>query len=480
MKKLVLILSVLIMFSSCGIFKKPAKENDNADKSAVKTEKTISEKEKKKQKDKEFEKRRKEKAKEQKIANKEFEKKKKQEEKEKKRKEKEQDRLIKNSAKSERQRIKEERRKEKESLLSSQKLAEQEAKEKAKIEKELEKQEENRIKEEQRQEELLAKQEKKTAEDSIRDEQEQKKEELRKKIEQIETEKKKKEEEERKYFESLSTMDQIVYRMQHPEQAEEKEDKEEITENKKEFDINNYTDEDVIALSDKEKKRILASKDKKEGNFITRAYKKAFPKKVPRSEAYPKIYIEQPKSLLVLYPWNRSEYRQASEMAYTSCVKELSQKGYYLPSALVFMDEIKKDTLLSTQFVNIDKIKECKTLYNVDAVMLLTIYRVEKPWWSTNINVVAHYDLISTSTGDTLFTRHADFNYDSPMPLKTKNNDKLITEPEVSLYLGLFEQMQKYVLLDMPVGPYHENYGKDKNKRSQPKENKYKVNIKPS
>ncbi|MDY6380738.1 MAG: DUF799 family lipoprotein [Bacteroidales bacterium] len=479
MKKIIILLTVVIFLSSCSLFKKTAKDNEAKEVSSTKTEKVLSEKDKQRQRTKDLEKKRKEQIKEQKRANKEYEKKKKAEEKEKKKKEKEQDKLIKNSAKSERQRIKEERRKEKETLLSAQKLQEQEKKEQERIQKELDSQLEKQLREEEKQQELLEKQQKEL-EANAENEEERKKEELVKKLEKIEAEKKQKEEQEKKEFEALSTMDQIVYRMKHPKEDIDDNQKQENT-TKKEFDINNYTDEDLVTLTDEEKKKILSSKDeKKEGNIFKRTYKKLFPKKVPRSTAYNKLYNEHPKTVVVLYPWNRSDYSSASEMAYTSCVRELSSKGYYLPSALAFMDEIRKDSLLTTKNINLDRIKECKAKYGADMVLLLTIYRVEKPWWSTNINVVAHYDFISTATGDTLFSRHADFNYDTPMPTKTKKNDKLIKDAETSLYLGLFEQMQRYVLLDMPVGPYHEKYGQDGNKRSQPQEKKYKVNIKPS
>lgn len=479
MKKIVILLCIVLFLSSCGIFKKTAKEDSIIESSSTKTEKVVSQKDKQKQRTKELEKKRKEQIKEQKRANKEYEKKKREEEKAKKKKEKEQDKLIKNSAKSERQRIKEERRKEKETLLSSQKLQEQEKKEQERIQKELDSQLEKQLKEEKKQQELLEKQQKEL-ETNIENEEEKKKDELVKKLEKIEEEKKQREEQEKKEFESLSTMDQIVYRMKHPKEDTDNNKNQENT-TKKEFDINNYTDEDLVALTDEEKKRILSSKDeKKEGNIFKRTYRKVFPKKIPRSVAYSKLYQEKPKTVLVFYPWNRSEYSSANEMAYISCVKELTSKGYYVLPTLSFMDELKKDTFLTTKSTNQKMIKECKAKYDADMVLLLTIYRVEKPWWSSNINVVAHYDFISTTTGDTLFTRHADFNYDTPLPTKNKKNDKLIKDSETSLYLGLFEQMQRYVLLDMPFGPYHKRYGKDGNKRSQPQEKKYTVNIKPS
>ncbi|MDO5760063.1 MAG: DUF799 family lipoprotein, partial [Bacteroidota bacterium] len=371
---------------------------------------------------------------------------------------------------------KEERKREKESLLSSQKLAEQEIELQNKKQQELQEQERLEEKNRQEQEELLAKAQEQTQQEVEKQEQAQQEANLLEQERIKQEQERKAKEEEKKKFESLSTMEQIIYRMQHPEE-------ETVTEKITEAE-NTYTQSSdsnsIITLTDKEKKKIIASKDKQEGNIFKRTYRKVFPKKVPRSSVYASLYKEKPLTIMIAYPWNRSTYDKASEMAYTACVRELSEKGYYILPALSFMDELKKDTTKNTQYLTAERIQSFKEKYNVDAVLLTTIYRVEKLWWSTNINVVAHYDLISTQSLDTLFVRHADFNYDSPMPVKEKNNKKLLNDPEQMLYLGLFERMQKYVFLDLPAGPYHKEHEKDKNRNSQKQEVKYKVNIKPS
>lgn len=472
MRYILLIISFAILFTSCSIIRKDTnKQEDKQEQIATdkKADKPLTDKQKQRQREKEIQANRKKQLEENKKRDKEFAKKKKQEEKEKRRKEKEQDDIIKNAAKTERQRIKEERKKEKESLLSSQKLAEQEANALIKKQQELEAQEQQRLTDQQKQEELLANQEKEASKQAIKEQQEL----LKQEREKAEQEKKAKQEERKKKFESLSTMDQIIYRMQHPE--EEIEQEEEYTTSQEQT-----SDSVVTSLTDNEKKKIIALKDKEKDNFFKRTYRKVFPKKEVRSKAYSKMYNEKPLTIMVAYPWNRSEYKEASEMAYTGCVRELCEKGYYVLPALSFMDELKKDTTKNTKYLTLEQIKSFKKKYNADAVLLMTIYRAEKPWWSTNINVVTHYDLISTQSLDTLFIRHADFNYDSPMPVKEKNNKKLLNDSERMLYLGLFERMQKYVFLDLPAGPYHKDYQQDKKRKAESQEVKYKVTIKPS
>lgn len=471
MRYILLIISFAILFASCSIIRKDTnKQEDKQEQIATdkKADKPLTDKQKQRQREKEIQANRKKQLEENKKRDKEFAKKKKQEEKEKRRKEKEQDDIIKNATKTERQRIKEERKKEKESLLSSQKLAEQEANALIKKQQELEAQEQQRLTDQQKQEELLANQEKEASKQAMKEQQEL----LKQEREKAEQEKKAKQEERKKKFESLSTMDQIIYRMQHPEEEIEQE---EYTTSQEQT-----SDSVVTSLTDNEKKKIIALKDKEKDNFFKRTYRKVFPKKEVRSKAYSKMYNEKPLTIMVAYPWNRSEYKEASEMAYTGCVRELCEKGYYVLPALSFMDELKKDTTKNTKYLTLEQIKSFKEKYNADAVLLMTIYRAEKPWWSTNINVVTHYDLISTQSLDTLFVRHADFNYDSPMPVKEKNNKKLLNDPERMLYLGLFERMQKYVFLDLPAGPYHKDYQQDKKRKAESQEVKYKVTIKPS
>jgi hypothetical protein len=243
-------------------------------------------------------------------------------------------------------------------------------------------------------------------------------------------------------------------------------------------------DTTVTVLSKQEKKNIIEQSkkaDKKqEGNFFKRTFRKAFPKKVERDLTYSNIYKEKPKTIMIMYPWNRSKDENADEMLYVSATKELCGKGYYVLPATTTIMEYKQDTSFNSHYVKINDIKEYKSKYGVDAVLFVTIYRFEKPWWSTNVNVVADYNLISTQTLDTLFSRKADFNYDTPIPPKEKVDKTLVNDENQVHKLGVMEQMQRYVFLDLPIGPYNEKYLSDQKKFSHKKEMKYKVDVRPS
>lgn len=242
---------------------------------------------------------------------------------------------------------------------------------------------------------------------------------------------------------------------------------------------------DVSKMSEKEQKRYKKQLEKQlkqddELNFIEKTWYKVFPKKVERDITYPAMYVEKPKTILVVYPWNRSKEKNADEMFYTAICEELTLKGYYVLPVLPMLDEFKADTLFSSQYCNKEDNKKYQSKYGVDAVLYVTVYTIKKEWWTTNVNMNAQYDLISTKTNETLFSRHADFNYDSQMPTRKTNKKSLIEDEKENHYLGICQQMQRYVFVDMPIGPYHKDYLLDQKRFSHKKDMKYKVNVKPS
>jgi hypothetical protein len=246
-------------------------------------------------------------------------------------------------------------------------------------------------------------------------------------------------------------------------------------------------DTTVTKLSEKEQaaykkelERQLEEGEEAEPNWMERTWRKVFPKKVERDITYPEMYVEKPKTILVVYPWNRSKEKYADEMFYSAICEELQLKGYYVLPALPLLDEFKADTLFSSQYCKKEDSKKYLSKYGVDAVLYVTIYTIKKEWWTTNVNMNAQYDLISTKTNETLFSRHADFNYDSQMPTKKKNKKSLIEDEKENHYLGICQQMQRYAFLDLPIGPYHKDYLLDQKRFSHKKDMRYKVNVKPS
>ena len=249
----------------------------------------------------------------------------------------------------------------------------------------------------------------------------------------------------------------------------------------------NQADSNITLLDKKAQKKYKKELEKKHRqetgdtlNFFQKTWYKVFPKKVERDVSYAEVYKEKPKTIMVMYPWNRSKEQFADEMFYVSICKELIDKGYYVLPALPTLQDYKADTAFNSHYCKPSEAQTFAKSHGVDAVLYVTIYTVKKEWWTTNINMNAQYDLVSTKTGTVLFSRHADFNYDSQMPTKSKRNKDFVEDDKENHYLGVSEQMQQYVFSDLPIGPYHRDYLMDQKKFSHKKDMKYKVNIKPS
>ena len=218
----------------------------------------------------------------------------------------------------------------------------------------------------------------------------------------------------------------------------------------------------------------------KKSNFIKKTWNEMFPKHVDRDIPYANIYKEEPKNILILYPWNRSDYDKASDMLLIMASKELGKKGYYVYSAVSSMETHKNDSTFSSRYTKLSDIKNLGKKYGADAVMSVTVFRFDNPYWSSATKAVAHYTLISTKTLDTLFYRQVEFNYDTPIPPKEYHDKDMELDEEQVYDLGVMEQMQIYAFRDIPYGPYHKKYKKDRKKFSNEREVKYKINVRPS
>lgn len=246
-------------------------------------------------------------------------------------------------------------------------------------------------------------------------------------------------------------------------------------------------DTNILKVSKKELKQIKKEQDRLDkiarGDTLSIAKKfwyALFPKTIEREKNFPLMYKEKPKSILVLYPWNRSKRDDAGYIFLTNINKELSHRGYYTTSAINTFNTYKSDSLFTSQYIKHSKSIEIGKDYGVDAVLFVTIYSLNKNWWSTSVTSAADYFLISTKSLDTLFSRKTEFIYDTPIPSYKPNNKSDIfnmdKDTEVPFF-GLSYQMNKYVFIDLPFGPYHKKHLKDKKKFSHPRVINYKLNM---
>ncbi len=246
-------------------------------------------------------------------------------------------------------------------------------------------------------------------------------------------------------------------------------------------------EEEIMTIDKKELKKIKREQRKQEKiemgdtlNLGQKFWYALFPKTIERELSYPLIYKEKPRSILVLYPWNWSKREDAGDIFLINMTRELSLKGYYVPSVLKSFSDYKADTMFSAKYIKHSDAKALGEEYGVDAVLYSTIYSLNKNWWSTAITSSGEFFMISTKTEDTLFFRKTEFIYDTPKPAYKPSKKSEVFNMDMTRevpFFGLGHQMCKYVFIDIPFGPYHKKYMKDQKKFSHPQYIDFKINM---
>lgn len=229
-----------------------------------------------------------------------------------------------------------------------------------------------------------------------------------------------------------------------------------------------------------EKKKEMERQRKIEEGDTLSFWEKQFPKKTERHLTYPRVYKEKPRSILISYPWNRSNCSFGRELFYASLQKTLALRGYYIVPPLLMIDFF-KDTLNHTRHSKDQDLRSYKKNFNADAVLFVTIYRIEHEWWSSATKMNAEYLLRSTTTNDTLFFRKVDYTYDTPLPPRRFKKDKNALEisEEEQVLLNVCISMQEAALSDFPFGPYHTKHAKDSMFFSHRPFMRYNINTRP-
>ncbi len=188
----------------------------------------------------------------------------------------------------------------------------------------------------------------------------------------------------------------------------------------------------------------------------------------PRSLQYSKMYEEKPVSIVIMPPINQTNSAEAKDLFYTTLYMPLCEKGYYVFSPYLTMDLFQSESAYDSEiFLNGD-LHTFKSVLGADAAMFTII----KSWKRNNvlgkITVGVEYVLRSTETGETLY--HREGLITTSLSVNSGSSSLLSMAIDLAVTAVNTATTDKveagrvcntYVLSDMPVGKYDENYLKD-------------------
>lgn len=187
----------------------------------------------------------------------------------------------------------------------------------------------------------------------------------------------------------------------------------------------------------------------------------------PKSELYPSMYSEMPKSILVLPAINESTAADAPNLFSSTIAEPLANAGFYVLSTEVTQKFFLNEGLSrGEQFVSIP-VQKFSKLFGADAVLYVTITKWDTNYFvfGGNVTVGIKYLLKSTKTGNELWK------YQNELVLDTSGNNSgggllamLINAAittAVQDYVPIARKVNFISLSTIPFGRYHKVHGKD-------------------
>lgn len=193
---------------------------------------------------------------------------------------------------------------------------------------------------------------------------------------------------------------------------------------------------------------------------------------ITKGEAFPKMYEEQPKSLLILPPMNDSADAEAKAYYMTTIEQPLAQMGYYVFPVEMVSDIMKQQGVYDTELLYSTPLDKFYEYFGADAVLFTRIVRWDVAYIviSSTLTVTIESEIRSTKTSEELWKYRGSVTVDlsggsssSGDPLVNLIAQAVATAVNTAAadYVTYANQANERLLYSMPVGPYHPLYLQD-------------------
>jgi len=192
---------------------------------------------------------------------------------------------------------------------------------------------------------------------------------------------------------------------------------------------------------------------------------------VTKGEKFPKMYDQQPRSLLILPPMNESTDAEAKDYYMTTVEIPFALMGYYVMPVEIVNDVMKQEGITNTEMLYDLPLNKLQEYFGADAVLYT---RIKK--WNTSYMVIASTltvsvdsEIVSTKTSEKLWA----YNGTVVQDLTNRSNGggglaELIVNVVATAINTAAADYVKYARIanfrltsSIPTGPYHEAHMKD-------------------
>lgn len=192
---------------------------------------------------------------------------------------------------------------------------------------------------------------------------------------------------------------------------------------------------------------------------------------VTKGEKFPKMYEQQPKSLLILPPMNESTDAEARDYYMTTVEQPFGMMGYYVLPVEIVNDAMKQEGIVNTEMLYGMPLNKLQEYFGADAVLYTKIkkWNVSYLVIASTLTVSVEAQIVSTKTSEVLW----EYTGTVVQDLSSRGNGngglaELIVNVVATAINTAAADYVKYarvanarLLSSTPFGPYHPLYMKD-------------------
>ena len=188
---------------------------------------------------------------------------------------------------------------------------------------------------------------------------------------------------------------------------------------------------------------------------------------ITRGEQYPKIYEEQPLSIVVMPPINQTEHVEAKDYFYTTLYVPICEKGYYVFSPMLTMELFQSESAYDAELFLEGDLSKFRSVLGADAAMFTIIKSWKRSTAGGKLTAGVEYILRSTKTGEIIYQREGLINVDTSIRGGSSVIGALVGVIATAINTAATDKVvagrkcTAFVLSDMPVGKYDPLFGKD-------------------
>jgi hypothetical protein len=184
-------------------------------------------------------------------------------------------------------------------------------------------------------------------------------------------------------------------------------------------------------------------------------------KTTTKSTAYKGMYNEQPLSVLVMPPINRSTNIEAKEFFHATLNVPIANAGYYVVPPFLSMEILKRESAYDSELFLNQSLKKFNEVFDADIALFSIIHKWDKNTIGAKVKVDIEYILKSTMTDEVLYTRYGSIIYDASVSSGVDGIYGALADLALSAintaatkYVDLARVCNSYTLSDLPKGKY--------------------------